>query len=151
MVRKDHSRRDRSDHEIRATSLAARDNIKSALGQPAGPVTLEHDLTNATIGLSKKLIPKAIEKGLKPMSLAQCLSDVTPYQRGSRLGPNGAVEKITNGEGKGSFRGMPGMEEQDFKPAPTSKVVAKTSAGTETKRAADAILWVLGFVAATLL
>ncbi|KAI8357647.1 hypothetical protein B0O80DRAFT_424644 [Mortierella sp. GBAus27b] len=133
------------------THLAARDNIKSALGQPAGPVTLEHDLTNATIGLSKKLIPKAIEKGLKPMSLAQCLSDVTPYQRGSRLGPNGAVEKITNGEGKGSFRGMPGMEEQDFKPAPTSKVVAKTSAGTETKRAADAILWVLGFVAATLL
>lgn len=130
------------------THLSARDNIKSSVDLPGGPVTLEHDLNNATISLSKRLIPMAMGKGLNPMSLAHCLSDMTPYQRGSKLGPNGALEKITNGEGKGSYRGMPGMEEQDFKPEVKSKVAVKSSA---TKMAAttvtDGLLWVVGSAA----
>ncbi|KAF9365175.1 chitin deacetylase [Mortierella sp. NVP85] len=93
------------------THLSARDNIKSSVGLPGGPVTLGHDLNNATISVSKRLIPMAMGKGLNPMSLAHCWSDTTPYQHGSRLRSNGALEKITNGEGKGSYRGMPGMEE----------------------------------------
>ncbi|KAG0329234.1 chitin deacetylase [Podila humilis] len=54
-----------------------------------GPITLEHDLTDATISLSKKLIP-----------LGQ--------------GPGGAVDKPNGGDGRGMARGMPGMEEADF-------------------------------------
>ncbi|KAF9185395.1 chitin deacetylase [Haplosporangium sp. Z 767] len=105
------------EHEIIQSfqnALASRVNIVSALGVPAGPITLEHDLTDATISLSKRLIPMAMSNGLKPMNIATCLNDQTPYQRGSKLGPNGAVEKINDGNGKGNYRGMPGMEEQDF-------------------------------------
>ncbi|KAG0259717.1 chitin deacetylase [Mortierella polycephala] len=105
------------EHEIIQSfqsALTNRINITSAQGLPAGPITLEHDLTEATISLSKRLIPMAMGNGLKPMNIATCLNDQTPYQRGSKLGPNGATEKINDGEGKGHYRGMPGMEEQDF-------------------------------------
>ncbi|KAF9998590.1 chitin deacetylase [Modicella reniformis] len=108
--------------------LGTRDNITSSVGKPGGPVTLEHDLTNATVSLSKRLIPMAMEKGLTPMNLAHCLSDITPYQHGSKLGSNGALEKVTDGEGKGSFRGMPGMEEQDFKSTLTNSATTMTTA-----------------------
>ncbi|KAK3823493.1 MAG: hypothetical protein J3Q66DRAFT_279029 [Benniella sp.] len=130
------------------THLSARDNIKSSVGLPGGPVTLEHDLNNATIRLSQRLIPMAMGKGLNPMSLAHCLSDTTPYQHGPKLGPNGALEKITNGEGKGSYRGMPGMEEQDFKPEPKSKVVVKSNAARmATTAVVGGLLWTVGFAA----
>lgn len=132
------------------THLKARDNITSSVGQPGGPVTLEHDLTNATINLSKRLIPMAMEKGLTPMSLAHCLNDMTPYQHGSRLGPNGALEKITNGEGKGTYRGMPGMEEQDFKAELRDMVAAKSGATTTIAMAEDVFLRVLGSAAVAL-
>ncbi|KAF9217105.1 chitin deacetylase [Podila verticillata] len=103
--------------EIVTTFSNALDNlalVKSSLGGPGGPITLEHDLTTETINLSKRLIPMAQARGLKPMSLAQCLSDQTPYQRGSTLGPEGATGTPNNGEPKGSEHGIPGMEEQDF-------------------------------------
>ncbi|KAF9111155.1 chitin deacetylase [Mortierella sp. AM989] len=115
------------------TALSNRTAIKSASGAPGGPITLEHDLTNATIALSKKLMPMAQTNGLKPMSIAHCLDDQTPYQHGSRLGPGGAVEKINNGEGKNSYKGMPGMEEQDFKTDGSKKVSSKVpNAKSET-------------------
>ncbi|KAF8945456.1 chitin deacetylase [Haplosporangium gracile] len=49
-------------------------------GALEGPITLEHDLTLQTVDLSKTIIPIGMEKGLKPMNLAQCLSDPSPYQ-----------------------------------------------------------------------
>ncbi|KAF9406500.1 chitin deacetylase [Podila epigama] len=101
--------------------------VKSSLGGPGGPITLEHDLTSETIGLSKRLIPIAQARGLQPMSLAQCLNDKTPYQRGSTLGPNGAVGVPNNGEPKGTAKGLPGMEEGDF----------KTSSGTSSSSSSN--------------
>ncbi|GJJ74792.1 peptidoglycan-N-acetylglucosamine deacetylase [Entomortierella parvispora] len=98
------------------SALSTRTSIRSQTGQPGGPITLEHDLSEDTINLSKTLIPMAEGQGLKPMSLATCLNDATPYQRGSRLGPGGATEKINNGDSTSWFGGMEGMEEQDFSP-----------------------------------
>ncbi|KAF9174194.1 hypothetical protein BGX20_000586 [Mortierella sp. AD010] len=66
------------------------------------------------------------------MSLAQYLNEQTQYQHGPKLGPGSAVEKINDGEGKNSYRGMPGMKEQDFKPsvaAEKAAVTALSSAG----------------------
>ncbi|KAF9931470.1 chitin deacetylase [Linnemannia zychae] len=54
--------------------------IKSLTGILAGPITLEHDLTLETVDLSKKIIEIGSKRGLKPMNLAQCLNDVSPYQ-----------------------------------------------------------------------
>ncbi|ORZ28881.1 hypothetical protein BCR41DRAFT_297919 [Lobosporangium transversale] len=105
-------------------NLNNRTAIMSSTRTPGGPVTLEHDLTNATVALSQKLIPMAMSSGLKPMSIAHCLNDQGPYQHGSKLGPNGAVEKINNGDGKSAYRGMPGMEEQDFKSGHRNKASA---------------------------
>ncbi|KAF9431824.1 chitin deacetylase [Entomortierella beljakovae] len=111
-------------------ALNNRSAIVSSNGGPGGPVTLEHDLTNATISVSKQLIPMALTSGLKPMSLADCLNDQTPYQHGQRLGPGGGTEYINNGEGKHAYRGMPGMEEQDFKHVNGGKSPSKQSPGS---------------------
>ncbi|KAI1318395.1 chitin deacetylase [Mortierella claussenii] len=114
------------------SNLANRATIQSSSGGPGGPITLEHDLTSATIALSKKLIPMAEGAGLAPMSLAHCLSDQTPYQRGSKLGPGGAKEKVNDGDSKSSYRGMPGMEEQDFRSEQELANGLKSSSGVST-------------------
>ncbi|KAF8945672.1 chitin deacetylase [Haplosporangium gracile] len=95
-------------------ALANRATIRSSNDEPAGPITLEHDLTNDTVRVSKTLIEMATYEGLQPINIATCLGDITPYQRGSKLGPGGAVEKINGGDSTGSYRGMTGMEEQDY-------------------------------------
>ncbi|KAG0307959.1 chitin deacetylase [Dissophora globulifera] len=120
-------------------ALGTRDVIQSSIGALGGPITLEHDLTNATVSLSKKLIPMAIGQGLSPMSIANCLKDSTPYQRGSKLGPNGAREKINNGDGKDSYRGMPGMEEQDFNKPDTKKTTSTNTPGTSATATGEAV------------
>lgn len=72
--------------EIIQTFKNALDNralIRSpTTGQLAGPITLEHDLTDGTVGLSKQIIPMAMDHRLKPMSLSQCLKDENPYRGG---------------------------------------------------------------------
>jgi hypothetical protein len=95
-------------------ALDSRAIVRSSNDKLAGPITLEHDVSNDTVLVSKTLIEMATAKGLQPMNLATCLGDMTPYQRGSKLGPGGAVEKINGGDSTGSYRGMTGMEEQDF-------------------------------------
>ncbi|KAG0066793.1 chitin deacetylase [Linnemannia elongata] len=118
-------------------SLDNRAIVRSSNDKPAGPITLEHDLSNDTVRVSRTLIEMASSRGLQPMNLATCLGDMTPYQRGSKLGPGGAVEKINGGDSTGSYRGMTGMEEQDYntpsqtggkkgegKSSPTSDAVA---------------------------
>ncbi|KAG0039229.1 chitin deacetylase [Podila clonocystis] len=112
------------------------ESIKSQSGTGAGPITLEHDLSEDTIRLSKKLIPLGQAKGLTPMNLATCLSDNTPYQRGSKLGPGGATQKPNGGDSKGMARGMPGMEDADFAPLPS-----KDSAGSVSKSEGGAKLY----------
>ncbi|KAG0290514.1 hypothetical protein BGZ96_006015, partial [Linnemannia gamsii] len=52
----------------------------SQTGGLGGPITLEHDLTQETVDLSKTLIEMGRKEGLRPMTLAQCLSDPNPYQ-----------------------------------------------------------------------
>ncbi|KAI7832394.1 hypothetical protein BC939DRAFT_391465 [Gamsiella multidivaricata] len=72
--------------EIMQTFENALDNrelIRSSTGGPGGPVTLEHDLTDGTIYLSKQIIPMGMNRGLRPMSLDRCLNDASPYQKGS--------------------------------------------------------------------
>ncbi|KAG0355212.1 chitin deacetylase [Podila minutissima] len=66
------------------------------------------------MGYSLHMLTIGEGRGLKPMNLAQCMNDKTPYQSGSTLGPHGATESTNNGEPKGSAKGIPGMEEQDF-------------------------------------
>ncbi|KAG0035088.1 chitin deacetylase [Podila clonocystis] len=111
--------------------------VKSSLGGLGGPITLEHDMSLETINLAKHLLPVGQARGLKPMNLAQCLNDNTPYQRGSTLGPNGAKEASNNGEPKGSAHGIPGMQEEDFghEASSSSKDAGSStgSAGTKEK------------------
>ncbi|KAF9355924.1 chitin deacetylase [Mortierella sp. AD094] len=61
-------------------ALENRALVKTPQGALAGPVTLEHDLTDDTIELSKQILPLDMAQGLKPMSLAQCMNDASPYQ-----------------------------------------------------------------------
>lgn len=70
--------------EIISTFKNALDNValvkSRQTGALEGPITLEHDLTLQTVDLSKSIISIGMGKGLKPMNLAQCLSDPSPYQ-----------------------------------------------------------------------
>ncbi|KAF9930597.1 chitin deacetylase [Linnemannia zychae] len=109
-------------------ALDARDTIRSANGQPAGPITLEHDSNSYTVQLSRTLMNMATSKGLQPMNIATCLNDPTPYQRGSKLGPNGAVEKINGGDSTGNYMGMKGMEEQDYNSDPARSAKSSPNA-----------------------
>lgn len=119
-------------HQVKETDIVSTfknslDNlalVKSSLGGQGGPITLEHDLTTETINLSKRLIPIAQARGLQPMSLAQCLHNETPYQRGSTLGPDG--------EPKESEHGMPEMEDEDFGPEENSFSMSIGSTSTTT-------------------
>ncbi|KAF9547941.1 chitin deacetylase [Mortierella hygrophila] len=116
--------------------------VQSSNNKPAGPITLEHDLSKETVRVSKTLIEMAVSRGLHPMNVATCLGDMTPYQRGSKLGPGGAVEKINGGDFTGSYRGMTGMEEQDYNtPSRTGgkKGEAKSSSSSSTSDAVAAL------------
>ncbi|KAG0365140.1 chitin deacetylase [Mortierella sp. AD032] len=120
-------------------ALDSRDIVRSSNDKLAGPITLEHDLNSDTVGLSRTLINLATTKGLQPMNIATCLGDPTPYQRGSKLGPGGAVEKINGGDSTGSYRGMNGMEEQDYN-TPSQGGNKKTGAGNgSTTSTSDAV------------
>ncbi|KAF9165112.1 chitin deacetylase [Actinomortierella ambigua] len=116
-------------------ALARMHQIKSQSGHAAGPITLEHDFTPETISLSKRLIPIGIQHGLRPMNLAQCLADESPYQRGSKLGPNGAVLKPSSSEnGDGTPGGKHGS---DFK---RSDATTSTSPSSANQQATTALL-----------
>ncbi|KAF8983304.1 chitin deacetylase [Haplosporangium bisporale] len=106
-------------------------SIRSQSGKACGPITLEHDLSEDTIQLSKKLIPLGQAKGLKPMNLAMCLNDNTPYQHGSKLGPGGAKQKSNGGDSTGMARGMAGMEDADFGSDASSKGPSGSGATSE--------------------
>ncbi|KAI7832631.1 hypothetical protein BC939DRAFT_391132 [Gamsiella multidivaricata] len=114
-------------------NLGSHTIVKSSVGQPGGPISLEHDLTNATISLSKKLIPMAMAKGLMPMSLAHCWDDQSPYQRGSKLGPGGAMEKSNNGDSTS------GMEDQDYHIDPAKDSTKSEGVTASTVGAAGAL------------
>ncbi|GJJ68136.1 peptidoglycan-N-acetylglucosamine deacetylase [Entomortierella parvispora] len=83
--------------EIMSTFNSALNNLglvkSQRTGELGGPITLEHDLIPETINLSKKIIPLGVAKGLKPMSLAQCLGDPSPYQ-----GPKAGTGSEDNGK-----------------------------------------------------
>ncbi|KAG0044405.1 chitin deacetylase [Gryganskiella cystojenkinii] len=80
--------------EIVSTFTTALNNLalvrSKTTGGLGGPITLEHDLIPETIELSKKIIPLGMARGLKPMSLAQCLNDPSPYQ-GPKAGTGAAA------------------------------------------------------------
>jgi len=85
--------------EIMSTFTNALNNLglvkSQKTGALGGPITLEHDLIPETINLSKKIIPLGMARGLKPMSLAQCLADPSPYQ-GPKAG-TGAAPTVEDG------------------------------------------------------
>ncbi|KAG0379620.1 chitin deacetylase [Mortierella sp. AD032] len=74
--------------EIISTFKNALENVRLVksrqTGALGGPITLEHDLTTETVGLSKTIISMGMKNGLKPMNLAQCLNDASPYQSQSK-------------------------------------------------------------------
>lgn len=82
----------------------------SQTGALGGPISLEHDLTKETVDLSKTIIEMGRKGGLKPMNLAQCLSDPNPYQVSDKssipLNKDGAVNQApkpdNNNDNKGS-------------------------------------------------
>ncbi|KAI1310798.1 chitin deacetylase, partial [Mortierella claussenii] len=108
--------------EIIKTFKNALDNrafIKSPAGLPAGPITLEHDLTDDTIELAKQIIPMGMSTGLQPKSLAQCLNDNNPYrgqpqpkQNGNKNGISGSA-KPAPGSGSVASNGSTGNSDAD--------------------------------------
>ncbi|KAG0268500.1 Ribonucleoside-diphosphate reductase large subunit [Actinomortierella ambigua] len=64
------------------------EQVKSPGGSVGGPITLEHDMTAGSIDLAKKMLPMGEARGLKPMSIAKCIRDESPYQAGSAAGGN---------------------------------------------------------------
>ncbi|KAG0302332.1 chitin deacetylase [Linnemannia gamsii] len=89
--------------QIVSTFKNALENVRlvksSMTGALGGPITLEHDLTEETIDLAKTIIELGKKDGLKPMSLAQCLSDPNPYQGNGKsstpLNKDGAAATTT--------------------------------------------------------
>ncbi|KAF9912142.1 chitin deacetylase [Linnemannia zychae] len=74
--------------EIISTFKNALENValvkSQKTGALAGPITLEHDLSLETVDLSKTIISMGMKAGLKPMNLAQCMNDASPYQGKSK-------------------------------------------------------------------
>ncbi|KAF9115696.1 chitin deacetylase [Mortierella sp. AM989] len=105
-------------------ALENRALVKTSQGVLAGPVTLEHDLTDDTIELSKQILPLGMNQGLNPMSLAQCMNDASPYQT---LQSGGQQQKSSTDKGTGNATA---------KPAPTASNGAtgkNATAGTVSK------------------
>ncbi|KAG0354514.1 chitin deacetylase [Podila minutissima] len=50
-----------------------------------GIITLEHDLYNVTVTFAKLLLDATKQAKLKPMTVAQCLGDNSPYQTGTTV------------------------------------------------------------------
>lgn len=104
--------------EILSTFTNALNNLalvkSKTTGGLGGPITLEHDLIPETITLAKKIIPLGMARGLKPMSLAQCLNDPFPYQgqdpkAGTGTG-SGANTTVKGGDGKAQPASAVGTE-----------------------------------------
>jgi hypothetical protein len=121
--------------EIMSTFTDALNNmglVKSkATGGLGGPITLEHDLTAETITLSKKIIPLGMARGLKPMSLAQCLNDPSPYQ-GQGAGTSSGATTTAQGDDR---NGQPSSAVGTGKgsPAVSAPNNGKDAAGTDKK------------------
>ncbi|KAG0214779.1 chitin deacetylase [Mortierella sp. GBA30] len=82
--------------------------VTSSAGGLGGPITLEHDLTSETIDLAKTILPIGMGRGLKPMSLAQCLNDPKPYQNaGSSNKDSSKSDGNKTGSGTGATPGHP--------------------------------------------
>ncbi|KAG0224763.1 chitin deacetylase [Actinomortierella wolfii] len=77
--------------------------VKSPTGVVGGPITLEHDMTSGSIELAMKMIPMGEARGLKPMSLAKCFRDETPYQGNNQITQHGvtAPKNATESADKG--------------------------------------------------
>ncbi|RUS24807.1 glycoside hydrolase/deacetylase [Jimgerdemannia flammicorona] len=54
--------------------------IPKILALKTGFITLEHDLSGSSVITATKLLPIAIAKGIKPMSVAKCVNG-TPYRK----------------------------------------------------------------------
>lgn len=102
------------------TPLAAKEVVTAAVTKMAttlntyatnpgnkGVITLQHDLYNVTIDFAQQLLKQVTSVGegkLKPMSVADCLGDKTPYQNSpppSAQPSPGAGGNGTTGGGKG--------------------------------------------------
>ncbi|KAF9130902.1 chitin deacetylase [Mortierella sp. 14UC] len=106
------------------SALDNRDIVRSSNDKPAGPITLEHDLSSDAVGLSRTLINLATAKGLQPMNIATCLGDL----------------HLTNADPSWDpvVRGMTGMEEQDYN-SPSQTVNAGKGPSTPTSDAVAAL------------
>lgn len=81
------------------TKMATTLNTYAANPGPKGVITLQHDLYNVTIDFAKRLFPAITQSSqkLKPMTVAQCLGDATPYQNGAGNTPTPSTTGGTGG------------------------------------------------------
>ncbi|KAG0081874.1 chitin deacetylase [Linnemannia elongata] len=126
--------------EIISTFKNALDNValvkSRRTGALEGPITLEHDLTLQTVDLSKSIISIGMGKGLKPMNLAQCLSDPSPYQGNSKSSvslnkDNGAAGQTPKSNGDGAK--STGGSNTKGVPADSASAADGSSSSTPTK------------------
>ncbi|KAF9150886.1 chitin deacetylase [Linnemannia schmuckeri] len=151
--------------EIISTFQNALENVRliksRQTGSLEGPITLEHDLTLQTVDLSKTIISIGMEKGLKPMNLAQCLSDLSPYQgNGKSSVPlnkdnaaaqapksnNNNAKTMSGGKSKEVTAPADGAPSQDSSDS-ASAAGGSSSTTTKGKKSAAASLQSLGVVA----
>ncbi|KAG9065128.1 chitin deacetylase [Linnemannia hyalina] len=138
--------------EIISTFQNALDNValvkSRETGALEGPITLEHDLTLQTVDLSKSIISIGMAKGLKPMNLAQCLSDLTPYQvdnksseaAGQAPKSDGNSTKSTSGSSSSNSKEVPAVG------APTQAPTPVTDTDIKGKSAATSLQSSLGAI-----
>ncbi|KAF9987005.1 chitin deacetylase [Modicella reniformis] len=78
------------------TKLATTLNTYAANPGTKGIITLQHDLYNVTIDFAKRLFPAIAQAKLKPLTIAQCLNDATPYQNSPSVAPPSTGSKGPN-------------------------------------------------------
>ncbi|KAF9577949.1 chitin deacetylase [Lunasporangiospora selenospora] len=121
--------------EIIRTFKNALDNmalVTSTQGGPGGPITLEHDLTSDTIRLAEHIIPLARARGLKPMSLAHCLHDSSPYQQLNGINiESGPLGNSTSDKDTGSSTVKNGNGTQPIVDPTSNKGASNSATGGE--------------------
>ncbi|KAF8979148.1 chitin deacetylase [Entomortierella lignicola] len=107
-------------------ALNNRPLVKSPQGIPAGPITLQHDINVDTIEISKQVLPLGMAEGLKPMSLAQCMGDSSPYQSASSSSQQPKANPTTD-------KAAAATKSTAKSAAPTTPTSKNAGAGADTK------------------
>ncbi|KAG0217791.1 chitin deacetylase [Mortierella sp. GBA43] len=112
-----------------------------------GVITLQHDLYPVTIDYARRLFPAIAQAKLKPMTVAQCLGDATPYQNGAGPSAPNTPNPSAPGGGAGSSNGTAGKSTGNNSPTGGQSGASGLSVSSSAMLGALALL---GAVFATL-